>query len=188
MKKILAALLAATCAISLAAGELKIIKAEWGNGDKVNDATEALLKHMRGIEGVFFYITPTNSEFGPDPAPGKKKTLTVIYTDGGAQKTVVIPEKQKTAVVANAVPSKEFKLVGAFYGCGEDWNDASETIFTVLEAKESVVISNKAFGPDPAPGRPKELWIVYSKDGKIDFAPLKERTTFSEDALKEISQ
>ena len=186
MNKIFAVLLAASCTRTLVAGELKIVKATWGNGDKVNDATEALQEHMRGIEGVFLYISPSNKEFGPDPAPGKKKELTVVYTDGGAEKTVVLPEKKRSVILANAEPSEEFKVLGAFYGRGNDWNDVTETVQKTLADKGSVMIDNKAFGPDPAPRQKKELWVVYTKGGAIDYLPIKEKTKFSEESLKDV--
>ena len=95
MNKFFTTLLAAACAAGLSAGELKIVKAAYGNGEQVNDVTEAFLKHAGGLPGTFLTITPSNKFFAPDPAPRKAKTLTVTYTDGGAEKRVRIPERQK---------------------------------------------------------------------------------------------
>ena len=94
MNKFFTTLLAAACEAGLSAGELKIVKAAYGNGEQVNDVTEAFLKHVGGLPGTFLTITPSNKFFAPDPAPRKAKTLTVTYTDGGAEKSVRIPERQ----------------------------------------------------------------------------------------------
>ncbi len=121
MNKFFTTLLAAACAAGLSAGELKIVKAAYGNGEQVNDVTEAFLKHAGGLPGTFLTITPSNKFFAPDPAPRKAKTLTVTYTDGGAEKSVRIPERQFGVVVANADPAQEFKVLRAFYGSGREW-------------------------------------------------------------------
>lgn len=181
MNKFLVTLLAAACAAGLSAGELKIVKATYGNGDQVNDVTEALQKHAGGLPGVFLTITPSNKFFGPDPAPRKAKTLTVVYTDGGAEKSVQIPERQFGMVAADVEPAQEFKVLRAFYGSGREWKEVTDKILPVIENNRILGINNTTLGPDPAPRKKKELLVVYTQDNQIRFLQVPEKTEFSVD-------
>lgn len=184
MKKIFTALFVAACAVGLAAGELKIVKATYGNGDQVNDVTEKVQSVKWGMPGVFLLIRPNNQMFGGDPAPRKAKVLTVTCTDGGEEKIVQIPERQLGLVVADAVPAQEFKLLRGFYGSGSSWKEVTPQLLQVLENKTSLGINNTTLGPDPAPRKKKELLVVYTQENKIQFLLLPERTNFSVDSFK----
>lgn len=184
MKKVFTALLAAACAAGLAAGELKIVKATYGNGDQVNDVTEKVQNLKDGVPGVFLTICPTNKAFGPDPAPRKAKALTVVYTDGGEEKSITIPERQVGILVAGAVPSQEFKLLRGFYGSGNSWKEVTPQLLQVLENKTSLGINNSTMGPDPAPRKKKELLVIYTKENKVQFLRLPEKTDFSVDCFQ----
>ena len=184
MKKIFIALFVAACAAGLAAGELKIVKATYGNGDQVNDVTEKVQNVKRGMPGTFLLIRPDNKMFGGDPAPRKAKTLTVTYTDGGAEKSVQIPERKLGVVIADAVPAQEFKLLRGFYGSGSAWKEVTPQLLQVLENKTVLGINNTTLGPDPAPRKKKELVVIYTQDNKVQFHVLPERTNFSVDSFK----
>ena len=184
MNKFYAVLLAAVCAAGLSAGELKIVKATYGNGDQVNDVTEALQKHAGGMPGAFLTITPSNKYFGPDPAPRKPKALTVVYTDGGAEKSVTIREREPGIVVANAEPAQEFKVLRAFYGSGKEWKEVTEKILPVIADNKILGINNTTLGPDPAPRKKKELFVVYTQDNQIRFLHVPEKTQFSIDCFQ----
>lgn len=184
MNKFFALLLAVACAAGLSAGELKIVKATYGNGDQVNDVTEALQKHAGGLPGVFLMITPSNKYFGPDPAPRKAKVLTVIYTDGGAEKSVTIPEREQGFIVADVEPAQEFKVLRAFYGSGSEWKEVTDKILPVIENNTILGINNSTLGPDPAPRKKKELFVVYTRDNQILYLHVPEKTQFSVDCFQ----
>lgn len=184
MNKLFATLFAAVLAAGLSAGELKIVKATYGNGNQVNDVTEAFQKHAGGLPGAFLTIRPSNKEFGPDPAPGKKKILTVVYTDGGAEKTVAIPERQLGIVAANVEPSQEFKVLRAFYGSGRNWKEVTDKILPVIQNNTILSINNTTLGPDPAPRRKKELFVIYTQENQIRHLLIPEKTPFSIDSFK----
>ena len=184
MNKFFATLLAAACAAGLSAGELKIVKAAYGNGEQVNDVTEAFLKHAGGLPGTFLTITPSNKFFAPDPAPRKAKTLTVTYTDGGAEKSVRIPERQFGVVVANADPAQEFKVLRAFYGSGREWKEVTDKILPVIENNTILGINNTTLDPDPAPRKKKELLVIYTQDNQVRFLQIPEKTDFSVDCFQ----
>lgn len=182
--KFFTTLLAAACAAGLSAGELKIVKAAYGNGEQVNDVTEAFLKHAGGLPGTFLTITPSNKFFAPDPAPRKAKTLTVTYTDGGAEKSVRIPERQFGVVAANADPAQEFKVLRAFYGSGREWKEVTDKILPVIENNTILGINNTTLGPDPAPRKKKELLVIYTQDNQVRFLQIPEKTDFSVDCFQ----
>ena len=185
MNRLFRVLLAVSCAVTLAAGELKIVKATYGSGDKVNDVTEALQKHMGGLAGIFLTIRPSNKEFGPDPAPRQAKSLTIVYTDGDAEKEVVIPERQQGIVVANAEPAQEFKVLRAFFGNGKEWNEVTPQIMQALDNGTPLTVRVATLGPDPAPRKKKELWVIYTQDNKIHFIRIPEFGEFSVESFKQ---
>ncbi len=184
MNKLSATLFAVVFAAGLSAGELKIVKAAYGNGNQVNDVTAAFLKHAGGVPGTFLMIRPSNKEFGPDPAPGKKKMLTVVFTDGGAEKTVAIPEHQFGIVAANVEPSQEFKVLRAFYGSGKEWKEVTDRILPVIKNNTILHINNTTLGPDPAPRRKKELFVIYTQENQIRHLLIPEKTQFSIDSFQ----
>ena len=62
---------------------------------------------------------------------------------------------------------KRFSILQALYGKPNASADVTETIRQFLENGERFEISNKNMGSDPFPGKQKDLWIVYQKDGQV---------------------
>ncbi|MEP0765591.1 MAG: hypothetical protein HRF45_03490 [Fimbriimonadia bacterium] len=97
---------------------VKVIRAEYGViGDmwRSRDVTDLVAEAI----ATFGEVEATNESMGGDPAVNIVKQLRVIYSDGGKERTVTIPEGETLRIGrARAVPSVSWELKehdGAFY-------------------------------------------------------------------------
>lgn len=76
---------------ALSTPTLKIVKAEYGAGDKWLDVTEIATKAVQ--DGRL--TLRANNALGADPVPGLGKTLRVVYTSGGIEQTAQARENEE---------------------------------------------------------------------------------------------
>lgn len=176
MKKLLLSLAAALTAAIVAAGEIELVKATYGTGDRFADVTGAVRKNAVSIPGVLLAIPADNRLLGTDPAPHSCKRLTLIGKVDGREKRAVAVERQTCLLLAkDDPPSREFRLIGAYYGFGDRWNDVTEKL---RSACVDVKVDNFNFGPDPASGKSKSLVVLYSRNHTFGIHRLKEREIY----------
>jgi hypothetical protein len=70
-------------------GNLQILRAFYGAGNRTNDVTGRLRSMIRGNSLV---VQVNNKNMGGDPAVGADKTLTVTYRFNGREQTVMVKE------------------------------------------------------------------------------------------------
>src|SRR5713226_1509634 len=70
-------------------GNLRIISASYGYGDRAANVTEQL---QRLIQNGQLSITVNNDSMGGDPAPNRPKRLNVTYSDRGRTRSVTVME------------------------------------------------------------------------------------------------
>ena len=70
-------------------GDLQIVRAYYGAGNRTNDVTQRL-RNM--IQGNSLIVQVNNNNMGGDPAVGADKVLTVTYRFNGREQTAVIKE------------------------------------------------------------------------------------------------
>jgi len=70
-------------------GNLQIVRAFYGAGNRTNDVTQRLRNMIRGNSLV---VQVNNKNMGGDPAVGADKTLTVTYRFNGREQTVMVKE------------------------------------------------------------------------------------------------
>jgi hypothetical protein len=58
-------------------------------------------------------------------------------------------------------------IVSAQYGDGHDRRDVTSLLNSMVRnGRLSTRVNNDTMGSDPAPGRPKTLWVTYYAGGK----------------------
>jgi len=65
-------------------GDFQIISATYGADKKKRDVSNQIRRHIADNE---LHMTEADWSFGPDPAPGKHKSLTIVYYANGVEKT-----------------------------------------------------------------------------------------------------
>jgi len=72
--------------------KVEIIKAEYGEGKKFKDVTEALRRHVRDFPVIVLPTSHYNSSLGGDPLPGVAKELKIQYRINGKPGEASFPE------------------------------------------------------------------------------------------------
>ncbi|EEF57618.1 hypothetical protein [Pedosphaera parvula] len=98
---------------------------------------------------------------GGDPASGHVKQLTVTYTVGW-QQTVVVAEGSSINVMGGTGTRA---IVSANYA-PVDGSNGGVDVASRFGAVRGVTIVSDTMGGDPAPGKVKQLKMVYSVGGK----------------------
>ena len=109
----------------------------------------------------------------PDPIFGITKGLVIVYSvDGkiglsttGENQQVSLPPDPLVAAKLSAVPAPGFAVLAAAYGVTGSWIDVTETVRKRIA--NGKLEASTAGLPDPAFGIPKELVIVYARDGEV---------------------
>jgi len=112
-----------------------------------------------------------NGAFGGDPAEGRPKHLKVDYTIDGVADTKTVSEGSRLRLSANPpVPPKKSRLVivKAVYGdlpTGPASDVAADLTDLIQNDGLAVRVGDNVFG-DPVFGKPKELRVDYTFDGR----------------------
>ncbi len=168
-------------------GDWQILQARYGTMQRNTDVTQTLRNLAR--KDATFRVT--NNTFGTDPDPGVVKTLRIYARGpGGATRTFEYGENQivNGAIftgwksgnwgrggwnsgwghdTGSDVPQGAVTIVTAQYGEGPNRRDVTSRLRSMVrDGRISMPVNNDTMGTDPAPGRPKTLWLTYYAGGQ----------------------
>lgn len=163
-------------------GQWEILQARWGTASRNLDVTQRLQDLAR--QNARFEVN--NKTMGGDPADGVVKTLRIYARGpGGATRSF---EYGENSYVDGALFTgwssgnwgggggweggwgndgggpgyRGVNIVSAQYGQGPDRMDVTSRLQSMVRnGRISVRVNNDTMGSDPAPGRPKTLWVTY---------------------------
>ena len=149
-------------------GDLLILSAQYGDGQRQNDVTTILNNAIQG--GNTLSIQAANQNMGGDPATGVVKRLTVQYQWQRQIYNVTIPENGWLQLPGNGSPNgmatTGLSIVQATYGEGARVADVTSRLQSMVQADRLTIrASNDAMGGDPARGADKKLTVVYDWQG-----------------------
>lgn len=171
------------CGIALGAAEIEVVKAVYGAGDATIDVTEGVKSKAIHVPGTLFLVPVSNAFFGQDPAKGQSKKLELTYRQDGVEKKVSAGELGSVIILEGAVPAKEFKILKAFYGAEQKWNDVTDKVAGVIGEGKSVMVGNEQFG-DPIRGKSKQLVVVYTVNNELRSVVTGERKELKPDSFR----
>jgi hypothetical protein len=168
-------------------GQYQILEARYGTARRNIDVTQRLRELARSDSN----IAVTNDTFGNDPDPGTVKTLRIFARGAdGRTRTFEYGEEQVVAgttftgwtsgnwgqggwdggwgqLPSGGVAYGRVTIVSAQYGEGRDRMDVTERLRSMVrDGRLSVSVGNDSMGADPAPQRPKILWVTYYLGGE----------------------
>lgn len=171
------------CGISLGAAEIEVIKAVYGADGAILDVTETVKNKAVNVPNSLFLVPVNNGFFGKDPAPRKSKSLELTYKQDGSEKNVKAGENSSLIILEGAVPAKEFKILKAFYGAEQKWNDVTDKVAGAIGEGKSVTVGNNLFG-DPIRGKQKQLVVIYTVNNRLDSIVANENKEVKADSFK----
>ncbi len=157
---------------------LRILRAEYGAGDRLVDVTARLNSQIRNGQ---LSLRVTNDTMGRDPVEEHRKALTVWYVYRGRTATVTVPEKS-VLTLPNGNPSYLGNLVimRAQYGADYRFRDVTSLLSSRVQGDQlNMRINNDAMGGDPAPDRPKILTVSYQFNGQPGQVVISENGTLN---------
>jgi|SRR5579862_1618589 len=157
-------------AVAAMAQQWYVQSADWGAGNRRQDVTNNVRRLMSGSD-----FRANNQNMGIDPAKGRDKTLRIIGRNSSGQvRTFTYNEGQMVSTRMftandwsdrwNGQRNSTLQIVQA------EWrplNGRHGRVVTprlqgmVRNNRLDITADNKTMGGDPAPGQPKELYIVY---------------------------
>lgn len=165
----------------------QILQARYGAADRNVDVTERLRELAR--QDTRFEVN--NKTMGSDPASGVVKTLRIYARGpGGATRTFEYGENNFVDGAmfsgwgggdwgqggwdsgwghesGSGATRGGVTIVSAQYGEGADRIDVTSRLRSMVRnGRISIRVTNDAMGSDPAPGRPKILWVTYHVGGR----------------------
>jgi hypothetical protein len=166
-------------------GQWQILQARYGTAGSNIDVTQRLrdlARHDNSFE-------VNNKTMGGDPASGVVKTLRIYARGpGGATRTFEYGENQHVSGAMftgwssgdwgqgggwndgwghDSGSGRGLTIVSAQYGEGYDRTDVTSRLRSMVRnGRLSIRVSNDTMGGDPAPGRPKILWVTYYAGGR----------------------
>jgi len=159
-------------------GGLRILRAEYGVGERLLDVTNRLSAQVQGDQ---LSLRITNETMGGDPAEEHAKQLTVWYWYNGRTARVVVPEKSTLAL-----PASSFDAIGnlhvmrAQYGADYRFLDVTRLLNSSMQGDQLTLrITNENMGGDPAPERPKILTVFYVYNGQPARVTVNEKDTLN---------
>ncbi len=155
---------------------LEIRSATYGSlqcGPGLADVTEPLRRLIRDgrLETIDY------RDFAGDPSPNMAKKMRVDYTVGGRPHTVTVTEHQILLLPQAADGPGDLRIARGIYGAVLP--DKVEALPLALlditarvsqkvhDGKIAVRVDKNLAGVDPAPQRPKKLWLEYAVDGVL---------------------
>jgi hypothetical protein len=157
---------------------LRILRAEYGAGDRLVDVTARLNSQIRDGQ---LSLRVTNDTMGRDPVEEHRKQLTVWYVYQGRTAWVTVPEKS-VLTLPNGNPSYLGNLVimRAQYGADYRFRDVTALLSSRVQGDQlSMRITNDSMGGDPAPDRQKILTVSYEYNGQPGQVVVAERDTLT---------
>jgi hypothetical protein len=159
-------------------GGLRILRAEYGVGERLVDVTGRLNSQIRDGQ---LSLRVTNDTMGRDPAQEHRKQLTVWYVYNGRTAQITVPEKS-VITLPNGNPSYvgNLLIMRAQYGADYRFRDVTGLLNSRIQGDQlSMRITNDAMGGDPAPDRPKILTVSYEYNGQPGKLVVNEKDTLT---------
>jgi hypothetical protein len=150
------------------AGRLRVMRAQYGVGNRYADVTDLLNSQ---IQGDSLSLRVTNDVMGGDPDPEQRKQLIVFYIFNGRQSRVVVNEKGYLNLPGNDASSpREYddrmEVLEATYGAGDRRRDVTGLVRSQVRGNSlQISVSNAALGGDPAENQKKRLRVIYLWQG-----------------------
>jgi hypothetical protein len=162
------------------AGNLRIMRAQYGVGHRYADVTDLLNSQIQGDQ---LNLRVTNDTMGGDPDPEKRKQLVVFYVFNGRASRVSVNEKSTLSLPGadaynqpnpgyspgysgGGYGDERLQILRATYGAGEQRMDVTDLLNSQLRGNSlQLVVSNSSMGGDPAPGLEKRLRVIYLWQG-----------------------
>jgi hypothetical protein len=157
---------------------LRILRAEYGAGERTADVTERLNSQIRDGR---LSLRVTNDTMGRDPAEERRKSLTVWYVHKGRTATITVPEKS-VLTLPNGNPSYvgNLLIMRAQYGADYRFRDVTSLLSSRVQGDQlNMRINNDSMGGDPAPDRPKILTVSYQFSGQPGRVVISENGTLN---------
>jgi opacity protein-like surface antigen len=158
------------------AGNLRIMRAQYGVGRRYADVTDLLNSQIQGDQ---LNLRITNDTMGGDPDPEQRKQLTVFYIFNGRPSRVMVNEKSTLTLPGSdaynppnpgysggGYGDDRLQILHASYGAGDRRMDVTDLLNSQLRGSSlQLVVSNDSMGGDPAPGLEKRLRVIYLWQG-----------------------
>ena len=175
-----------------------IVRAEYGSRAQHNDVTD-ILKDLIGRGGVNGRVAVNNQTMGGDPAVGADKHLRIIarnnrneerefeYKEGGFVDATMFNVRRDRDDWNDRPPADRdrddyagLRIIRAYYGVQGRTVNVTELLRSRVSGNTlSFVVTNSAFGGDPAIGADKILIVVYRYQGTETAAAVREGNTLS---------
>jgi hypothetical protein len=178
----------------------QIVRAEYGTKNQRNDVTD-ILKDLIGRGGVNGRVAVNNQTMGGDPATGADKHLRIFarnrrgeerefeYKEGGFVEVrafnVNLRQNDWDDRPANYSGQYQedpngLRIVRAYYGVQGRTVNVTELLRSrVQNGALSLVVTNSAFGGDPAVGYDKVLIVIYRFQGTETATAVREGNTLT---------
>jgi len=158
------------------AGNLRVMRAQYGIGRRYADVTDLLNSQIQGDQ---LNLRITNDTMGGDPDPNQHKQLIVFYIFNGRPSRVMVNEKStltlpgsdaynppNPAYNGGGYGDDHLQILHASYGAGEQRMDVTDLLNSQLRGNSlQLVVSNSSMGGDPAAGLEKRLRVIYLWQG-----------------------
>ncbi len=183
-------LFAAFSAMTAAAQQYEIVRADYGYGDQRVDVTQRLRDTVR----THSTFRMGNSTFGVDPSPGNKKSLR-IFARGPRGETQTFEYRESSTIDSSqfSVSSGSnwaggfpegggdagaYAILHAEYGTERNHVDVTNRLRELARADRTFRMGNSTFGVDPDPDQIKMLRIyARGPDGRERMFEYRESST-----------
>jgi hypothetical protein len=149
-------------------GRLRVMRAQYGVGQRYADVTELLNSQIQGDQ---LSLRVTNDVMGGDPDPERRKQLIVFYIFNGRQSRVTVNEKGYLNLPGNDAwnprdSDARLEILEASYGAGDRRRDVTNLVAAQVRGNSlQLLVSNAAMGGDPAESQKKRLRVIYLWQG-----------------------
>ena len=149
-------------------GRLRVMRAQYGVGQRYADVTELLNSQIQGDQ---LSLRVTNDVMGGDPDPERRKQLIVFYIFNGRQSRVTVNEKGYLNLPGNDAwnprdSDARLEILEASYGAGDRRRDVTNLVAAQVRGNSlQLLVSNAAMGGDPAESQKKRLRVIYRWQG-----------------------
>ncbi|HWR35061.1 MAG TPA: DUF3011 domain-containing protein [Clostridia bacterium] len=153
---------------------LQINRAIYGADGRNADVTSRLNSFLQNNNQINLQVT--NQNMGGDPAPNKRKTLTVDYMMNGRNERATVRENEMLRLFnPNATTQSNLRIDRATYGAGYRTADVTSRLSSQVQGDQlNLQVTNDTMGGDPAPNQSKTLTVQYSMNGRSDQAVVRE--------------
>jgi len=145
-------------------GRLRVMRAQYGADFRYFDVTGRLNSLIQDDQ---LNLRIDNGTMGGDPAPDRRKRLTVIYLFDGRMYRALVDEHGSLDLPEGGIPLAEnpsaaLEILHATYGAEGQRADVTDRVRAFMSGNRlEFQVSNDALGGDPAPGLHKQLRVIY---------------------------